>query len=90
MAGIDAACEEGLEMRAQIAPRSIGAIYGLSLSQHAFYLHPTYKAIEEKSLEEKVAVMRDPATAFGQRHWPQGTSALIVILSTQSNNIALA
>ena len=60
MAGIDAACEEGLEMRAQIAPRSIGAIYGLSLSQHAFYLHPTYKAIEEKSLEEKVAIMRDP------------------------------
>ena len=61
MAGIDAACEEGLEMRAQIAPRAIGAIYGLSLSQHAFYLHPTYKAIEEKSLEEKVAIMRDPA-----------------------------
>ena len=60
MAGIDEACEEGLEMRAQIAPRSIGAIYGLSLSQHAFYLHPSYKLIADKSLEDKVKIMRNP------------------------------
>ena len=60
MAGIDEACEEGLEMRAQIAPRSIGAIYGLSLSQHAFYLHPSYKSIADKSLEDKVKIMRNP------------------------------
>ena len=60
LAGIDEACEEGLEMRAQIAPRSIGAIYGLSLSQHAFYLHPSYKSIADKSLEDKVKIMRNP------------------------------
>ena len=60
MAGIDDAVAEGLEMRAQIAPRSIGAMYGLSLSQHAFYLHPSYQAIADKPLEEKVAIMRDP------------------------------
>ncbi|NKB20591.1 MAG: amidohydrolase family protein [Alphaproteobacteria bacterium] len=59
--GIDAASEEGLEMRAQIAPRSIGSMYGLSLSQHAFYLHPSYKEIADKPLEEKVAIMRDPS-----------------------------
>tara|TARA_Y100001934_G_scaffold275597_1_gene370399 strand:+ start:1521 stop:3260 length:1740 start_codon:yes stop_codon:yes gene_type:complete len=57
--GIDAACEEGLEMRAQIAPRSVGSMYGLSLSQHAFYLYPSYKEIADKPLEEKVAIMRD-------------------------------
>jgi len=60
MAGIDDAVAEGLEMRAQIAPRSIGAMYGLSLSQHAFYLHPSYQAIADKPLKEKVAIMRDP------------------------------
>ena len=60
MAGIDDAVAEGLEMRAQIAPRSIGAMYGLSLSQHAFYLHPSYQAIADKPLEEKVATMRNP------------------------------
>lgn len=60
MAGIDEACKEGLEMRAQIAPRSIGAMYGLSLSQNAFYLHPSYQKIAAKPLDEKVAIMRDP------------------------------
>ena len=60
MAGIDEACGQGLEMRAQIAPRSIGAIYGLSLSQNAFYLHPSYKAIAHKTLKEKVSIMRNP------------------------------
>jgi N-acyl-D-aspartate/D-glutamate deacylase len=61
LAGIDAANAEGLEMRAQVAPRSIGSMYGLSLSQHAFYLHPSYQEIADKPLVEKVAIMRDPA-----------------------------
>lgn len=61
MTGIDAANAEGLEMRAQVAPRSIGSMYGLSLSQHAFYLHPSFQPIADKPLAEKVAIMRDPA-----------------------------
>ena len=61
LAGLEAAHSEGLEMRAQVAPRSIGSMYGLSLSQHAFYLHPSYKEIADKPLAEKVAIMRDPA-----------------------------
>ena len=61
LAGLEAANAEGLEMRAQVAPRSIGSMYGLSLSQHAFYLHPSFKEIADKPLAEKVAIMRDPA-----------------------------
>jgi N-acyl-D-aspartate/D-glutamate deacylase len=61
LATIDEANAEGCEMRGQVAPRSIGSMYGLSLSQHAFYLHPSYKEIADKPLAEKVAIMRDPS-----------------------------
>jgi N-acyl-D-aspartate/D-glutamate deacylase len=61
LATIDEANAEGYEMRGQVAPRSIGSMYGLSLSQHAFYLHPSFKEIAGKPLAEKVAIMRDPA-----------------------------
>ena len=60
LAGIEVANAEGLEMRAQVAPRSIGSMYGLSLSQHAFYLHPSFKEIADKPLADKVAIMRSP------------------------------
>lgn len=36
---------EGLEIRAQVAPRPVGILYGLQLSFHPFALHPSFKAI---------------------------------------------
>jgi N-acyl-D-amino-acid deacylase len=50
----------GLTIRAQVAPRPVGMFYGLNLSFHPFSLHPSFKAIAELPLAEKVAKMRDP------------------------------
>ncbi|CAN5262056.1 amidohydrolase family protein [soil metagenome] len=55
------AIEQGLEIKAQVAPRPVGILYGLELSFHPFALHPSFKAIADSSLADKVAIMRDPA-----------------------------
>lgn len=55
------AAEDGLEMRAQVAPRPVGMFYGLDLSFHPFAYHPSYKAIKDLPLAERVARMKDPA-----------------------------
>lgn len=54
------ATRDGLEMRAQIAPRPVGMFYGLELSFHPFAYHPSYKAISRLPLAERVARMKDP------------------------------
>ncbi len=55
------ATTEGLEMRAQIAPRPVGMFYGLELTFHPFAYHPSYKAISHLPLAQRVARMKDPA-----------------------------
>lgn len=55
------AVEAGVSMRAQVAPRAVGALFGLDLSFHPFSLHPSFKPLAGLSLNEKVARMRDPA-----------------------------
>jgi len=51
---------DGLQMRAQVAPRPVGMFYGLELSYHPFAYHPTYKAMAHLPLADRVARMRDP------------------------------
>ena len=58
--GLSQAEQEGLQIRAQVAPRPVGMFYGLSLSFHPFALHPSYKAIADLPLDQRVAKMRDP------------------------------
>lgn len=58
---LDEAQNEALPIRAQVAPRPVGFLYGLDLSFHPFVLHPSFQAIRHKNLAEKVAAMRDPA-----------------------------
>ncbi len=60
LAKLDEAHEEGLELRAQVYPRPVGMLYGLDLSFHPFVFHPSFQAIAELPLAEKVASMRDP------------------------------
>ena len=55
------AATEGLDMRAQIAPRPVGMFYGLELTFHPFAYHPSYKAISHLPLAQRVARMKDPA-----------------------------
>ncbi len=55
------ATAEGLPMKAQIFPRPVGVLLGLELSFHPFRHNPSYLAIADLPLAERVAAMRDPA-----------------------------
>jgi len=52
---------EGLDINFQVAPRAIGVFLGLGSTFHPLMAFPSYLAIRDKPLKEKVAIMRDPA-----------------------------
>jgi N-acyl-D-amino-acid deacylase len=52
--------QEGLDIKAQVACRPIGMIHGLECSMHPFFLAPSYLAIADLALAERVQRMRDP------------------------------
>lgn len=54
------AAEKGLNMRLQVAPRGIGVTVGLQCTFHPFIGFPSYKAISQLPLAERVEKMRDP------------------------------
>jgi N-acyl-D-aspartate/D-glutamate deacylase len=58
---IDAAQGEGLPIRGQVAPRAVGLVLGLQATLHPFMAKPSYAAIAQLPLAERVARMRDPA-----------------------------
>lgn len=49
----------GLDFRVQVAPRAIGVFNGLQCTFHPLLAQPSYLAIRDKPLEERVAIMRD-------------------------------
>ncbi|MET0362782.1 MAG: amidohydrolase family protein [Sphingobium sp.] len=57
---LKAANDRGLPIRAQVAPRPVGMLYGLDLSFHPFSLHPSFRPLNDRPVAEKVAAMRDP------------------------------
>lgn len=52
--------EDGLTLRAQVACRPVGMVHGLECSMHPFFLAPSYLAIAELPVAERVQRMRDP------------------------------
>ena len=60
LAEIEAANAEGLAIRGQVIPRPVGILVGLDLSLHPFAFHPSFRAIAQLPLAEKVRRMRDP------------------------------
>ena len=48
-------------MRGQIAPRPVGFYLGLELSMNPITTRPSYIAIADLPLAERVAILRDPA-----------------------------
>ncbi|WOJ96577.1 amidohydrolase family protein [Congregibacter brevis] len=52
---------KGVSMRLQTAPRGIGVITGLQCTFHPFIGFPSYKAICDLPLEERVAKMKEEA-----------------------------
>lgn len=51
---------QGLDIQAQVFPRPVGLLFGLTLSFHPFRFHPGYQAIHDLPLQERVAQMRKP------------------------------
>jgi N-acyl-D-aspartate/D-glutamate deacylase len=51
---------DGVPMKGQVFPRPIGAILGLRLSWSFFSFSPSYRALAELPIPERLAAMRDP------------------------------
>jgi N-acyl-D-aspartate/D-glutamate deacylase len=67
----EAANARGLTMRLQVAPRGIGVLLGLDATFHPFMGFPSYRAIADRPLAERVARMRDPqfrARILSEKH----------------------
>ncbi len=58
---LEEAAQAGLDIRAQVLPRPSAVMMGLDLTLNPFSLNPSYKEIADLPLDEKVAIMRDPA-----------------------------
>lgn len=52
---------KGHSAKAQVAPRPIGVLQGLQASRIPFSMCAAYKEIQHKSVEERLAIMRDPS-----------------------------
>lgn len=61
IAGTEQMNDQGLNIKLQVAPRAIGVFNGLNCTFHALMGHPSYLAIRDKPLVERVALMRDPS-----------------------------
>ena len=57
---LSAAKAKGHSMRAQVASRPVGVLFGLELTVNPFSSHPSYRAIKDRPLAERVALLRDP------------------------------
>jgi len=60
LAEINEAAARGLSVTAQIAARPVGLMLGLELSRNPFQTHPSYRAIADLPLTERVARLRQP------------------------------
>jgi N-acyl-D-aspartate/D-glutamate deacylase len=57
---LDAAVARGVKMKAQVAGRPVGLMLGLQGSVHPFINRPSYEAIADLPLAERVAAMKNP------------------------------
>ena len=57
---VEKAAAEGVEMRAQVAPRAIGILMGLDATIHPFLAHRTYQELAGRPREERAARLSQP------------------------------
>jgi N-acyl-D-aspartate/D-glutamate deacylase len=57
---IEEAQQSGLRVYGQVAPRAVGLVLGLQATLHPFMTKPSYVAIADLPLAERVRRMRDP------------------------------
>ena len=60
LGAIEQAVQDGLPMRAQVAPRPVGVLLGFELTLNPFSAHPAYREISSLPFEDRVARLRDP------------------------------
>ncbi|MEZ6013110.1 MAG: amidohydrolase family protein [Hyphomonas sp.] len=60
LGAIEKASNDGLPMRAQVAPRPVGVLLGLELTLNPFSAHPSYEAIASLPFEKRVEALRNP------------------------------
>ncbi|MGK0171744.1 MAG: N-acyl-D-amino-acid deacylase [Gammaproteobacteria bacterium] len=58
--GVSAARAEGAQLTAQVAGRAISLVLGLSTSLTPFSMRPSFHALEDMPIEERLAKLRDP------------------------------
>jgi N-acyl-D-aspartate/D-glutamate deacylase len=61
LALIEAANADGLPIRAQVAPRPIGMLFGLDNALHPFTTNPVFRRLAGLSADEQAERMTDPA-----------------------------
>jgi N-acyl-D-aspartate/D-glutamate deacylase len=61
LALVDDAVAKGVPIKAQVAGRPVGIMLGLQGSVHPFISRPSFQALKDLPLAQKVAAMRDPA-----------------------------
>lgn len=57
---MDDANAAGASVKGQVTPRGVGMLFGLELSMHPFVLSPSYQAIADLPLKQRLPLMRDP------------------------------
>ncbi|HEY1425474.1 MAG TPA: amidohydrolase family protein, partial [Caulobacteraceae bacterium] len=70
---VEDAVAAGLKIKAQVAARPVGVLFGLELTLNPFSPYPVYKEIAKRPLAERVALLKDPE--FRERllsHPPEG------------------
>jgi len=60
LASVDALVADGLPIVPQVSCRPTGMLFGLQSSLHPFFTHPTYRAMADLPLAERVARLRTP------------------------------
>ncbi|MFT3814914.1 MAG: amidohydrolase family protein [Acidovorax sp.] len=82
---------QGLDIQGQVFPRPVGLLFGLTLSFHPFRFHPSYAALHDLPLAQRVAEMRKPevrAAILSEK--PEHTNPIFVtIVSGYENAFSL-
>jgi N-acyl-D-aspartate/D-glutamate deacylase len=80
----DRCAADGLTIVPQVASRPTGMLFGLQSSLHPFITHPTYRAISNLPLAERVARLRDPEVRSALlAEQPATENAIAVTLMTR-------
>jgi N-acyl-D-aspartate/D-glutamate deacylase len=60
LARLEAAVAEGLDMRAQVAPRAVGLLLGLDCTLNPFLTNPVWQEVADQPAARQAATMSDP------------------------------